>query len=126
MNGSRRDRGIALARRLFGDTMRRIEMPKRFRRWTVEHVFGEVWQGGELTLEERSLVTCTILMSLAREDELRLHLTGARNLGIPREKLEAIISHAAHYAGWPVAVGAFRALEEVWPPGQDARNPPST
>jgi alkylhydroperoxidase/carboxymuconolactone decarboxylase family protein YurZ len=26
-----------------------------------------------------------------------------------------MITHVAHYAGWPVAVSAFRVLDEVWP-----------
>ena len=48
-----------------------------------------------------------------REAELRIHLNGALNLGIEREKLEAVLTHVAHYAGWPVAVSGFRVLEEV-------------
>jgi len=35
--------------------------------------------------------------------------------GGKREQLEAMITHAAHYAGWPVAASAFRVLAEVWP-----------
>ena len=44
----------------------------------------------------------------------RLHFRGARNLGIERSKIEAMITHVAHYAGWPVAVSALRVLGEVW------------
>ena len=29
------------------------------------------------------------------------------------EKGIEIITHLAHYGGWPIAVGAFRVLEEV-------------
>jgi 4-carboxymuconolactone decarboxylase len=54
-------------------------------------------------------------VALARENEQRLHFRGAKNLGIPRRKVETMIAHVAHYAGWPVAVGAFRVLDEVWP-----------
>ena len=38
----------------------------------------------------------------------------ARNLGIPRARVEAVINHVAYYAGWPVAVSAMRTLDEVW------------
>ena len=38
----------------------------------------------------------------------------AAYLGIPRAKLEELITHVAHYAGWPAAVSAFRVLDEVW------------
>ena len=78
-------------------------------------MFGDLWQDEDLELWERSLVTCTILVALNREGEQRIHLKAAKELGVPREKLEAMIIHAAHYAGWPVAASAFRTLDEVWP-----------
>jgi alkylhydroperoxidase/carboxymuconolactone decarboxylase family protein YurZ len=36
-------------------------------------------------------------------------------VGVERAKLVGVITHAAHYAGWPSAVGALRVLQEVWP-----------
>lgn len=80
----------------------------------MAHLFGDVWQGNELAIEERSLITCATLTTLGREAELRLHVRGARNLGIGREKLEAMMIHVAHYAGWPAGVSALRVLDEVW------------
>ena len=113
---NKRDKGTALARRLFeGVDTGGVKMPPTLTRYTMEHVFGDVWQQDDLALEERSLVTCTMLIALNREAEQRLHFVGAKNLGIPRSKLEAVITHAAHYAGWPSAVGASRVLNEVWP-----------
>ena len=49
--------------------------------------------------EQRSLITCTVLVALGREPEQRLHFRGARNLGIERATLEAMINHVAYYAG---------------------------
>jgi len=114
MSESKMEKGIGVIMRLFGGAAGAGPLPDEFRRITVEHLFGDVWQGPDLTLEERSLLTCTVLVALAREAEQRLHFRGARNLGIERPKLEAMITHVAHYAGWPVAVSAFRTLEEVW------------
>lgn len=94
------------------------DVPKRFARMSVDHLFGEVWLGEDLEQAERSLLTCAMLVVLNREVEMRIHFTGARNLGVERKKLEEMIIHAAHYAGWPVAVAAFRALNEVWPEAQ--------
>lgn len=108
------ERGIAVVRRLFGGAAGGAKLPADFARMTVEHVFGEVWSRPGLAIEERSLLTCAVLVALAREGEQRLHFRGARNLGIPRAKLEETITHVAHYAGWPVAVSAFRVLDEVW------------
>jgi len=114
MAEDRATKGIELVQRLLGGAAGATRMPPEFARMTIEHLFGEVWQGEGLALEERSLATCAVLIALGRESEQRLHFRGARNLGIARAKLEALITHIAHYAGWPVAVGAFRVLDEVW------------
>ena len=115
MNEGRAAKGRAVLERLCGDADAINAFPEKFRRYTLEHLFGDVWQGDGLSLEERSLVTCTMLTALAREPEQRFHFAGAKRLGIPREKLVDMITHAAHYAGWPNAVGALRNLNEVWP-----------
>jgi 4-carboxymuconolactone decarboxylase len=111
----KRTKGIALARRLFEGVKGGTRMPEAFTNDTMAHLFGDVWQRTDLALEERSLVTCTILVALNREAEQRLHFVGAKNLGLPRTKIEGMIAHAAHYAGWPCAASAFRVLNEVWP-----------
>ena len=115
MSESKAEKGAATIRRLFGDAAGRTPLSDELRRHTVEHLFGDVWQGEALAIEERSLATCAVLIALGREPEQRIHFTGARNLGIPHSKIEALIDHIAHYAGWPVAVGASRSLAEVWP-----------
>ena len=115
MSDSKAEKGAEVIERLFGGATRESPLPGEFRRMTVEHLFGDVWQGPELSIEERSLLTCTVLVALGREAEQRLHFRGARNVGIPRGKMEAMITHVAHYAGWPAAVSAFHVLQEVWP-----------
>lgn len=115
MTDDKADKGLAMLRKLFGENVTAPDFPEDLKRYTVEHLFGDVWQGAGLTTEERSLLTCTVLVALGREAEQRIHFRGARNLGIPRGKIEAMLAHVAHYAGWPVAVSANRALDEVWP-----------
>ena len=106
--------GRELAGRLFAGGPATPAIHKSLARHTVAHLFGDVWQDPTLELQERSLITCTVLVATGREAEQHLHFRGARNLGISREKLEAMITHVAHYAGWPVAVSASRTLAEVW------------
>ena len=106
--------GKQLAARLFAGAPRSRPLPREMTRHTIGHLFGDVWQGDGLTLEQRSLITCTVLVTTGKEAELRLHLRGARNLGIERAALEAMMIHVAHYAGWPAGVSALRALDEVW------------
>ena len=116
----KREKGIAFFKKLTEGaanppSLSKGAMPEKFTNYTLEHLFGGVWQGEELNLEQRSMITCTILVALNREAEQRIHFPGAKNLGVKREQLEAMITHAAHYAGWPVAASAFRVLAEVWP-----------
>lgn len=113
-NDDKRSKGIELARVLLKGTPKGGRVPDKFRDYSLEHLFGDVWQGEELSTEERSLITCAILVGLNRENEQQIHFRAARNLGLPREKIEGLIIHAAHYAGWPCAASAFNTLNEVW------------
>ncbi|MDG2115805.1 MAG: carboxymuconolactone decarboxylase family protein [Porticoccaceae bacterium] len=109
-------KGMAMVDKLFpGADPDALSLSDDFTKYTVEHLFGDVWQGDQISLKERSLATCTVLIAMNRTSEQKIHFTAARNLGIPREKLEEIIAHVAHYAGWPVAMSAFHTLNEVWP-----------
>ncbi len=119
-SSDKREKGKALARILLKGSEAGPRVPKKFVGYSLEHLFGDVWQGEELSLEERSLLTCTILVALNREAEQRIHFRAANNLGLPRERIEGMITHAAHYAGWPVAASAFRILAEVWPEEEGA------
>lgn len=108
------EKGQAILQKLFAGATPRTALPPDFGRMTVEHVFGNLWSRPGLTLEEREIVTSSVLIALGREHEQKLHFRAARNLGISRAKLEEIVMHVAHYAGWPAAVTAYGVLDEVW------------
>jgi 4-carboxymuconolactone decarboxylase len=108
------EKGAAILQKLFAGATPRTALPADFGRMTVEHLFGGVWTRPGLTLEEREIVTTSVLVALGREHEQRIHFRAARNLGLSRAKLEEILIHVAHYAGWPAAVTAFGVLDEVW------------
>ena len=108
------EKGAAILQKLFKGATPRTALPADFGRMTVEHVFGNVWSRPGLTLEEREIVTSSVLVALGREHEQRLHFRAARNLGLSRAKLEEIVMHVAHYAGWPAAVTAYGVLDAVW------------
>jgi len=108
------ERGRQLAGRLFAGAPRGTALPADMQRHTMAHLFGDVWQDDTLALEERSMLTCAVLATLGRDTELRVHVRGARNLGIERARLEAVMVHVAHYAGWPAGVSGLRVLIDVW------------
>ena len=81
-----------------------------------EQLFGTIWSRPGLPTKLRSLITMTALMALGRGPELRLHMRGALNLGIPPEEIKELIVHVSQYSGVPTAVEAIRAFNEVTAP----------
>lgn len=110
----RYEKGAEVMQKLLGRVPEEGAMQEDFRQITVKNLFGDIWTRPNLEIEERSLITMAALTVLGREPELRIHLRGAQNLGMPREKVEEIMIHLAHYGGWPVAVGGMRAIAEVY------------
>ena len=81
-----------------------------------EQLFGTIWSRPGLPIKLRSLLTMTALMALGRGPELRLHMRGALNLGIPPEEIKELIVHVSQYSGVPTAIEAIRAFNEVTAP----------
>lgn len=76
-------------------------------------LFGDVWEGPELSKRDRSLITVAVLTALYRTDELKGHLQRALDNGVTEEELKGMITHVAFYAGWPTAVNAGRVALDV-------------
>jgi len=108
------EKGAAKMKELFGVEPRPGTMHEDFFQITVENLFGDIWNRPGLELKERSMITVAALTVLARERELKVHLRGALNAGISREKLNEIMIHLAHYGGWPVGVNGLRIAKEVF------------
>jgi alkylhydroperoxidase/carboxymuconolactone decarboxylase family protein YurZ len=98
-----------------GDTFLRA-FDEGFATFLNEQLFGTIWSRPGLPIKLRSLLTMTALMALGRGPELRLHMRGALNLGIPPEEIKELIVHVSQYSGVPTAVEAIRAFNEVTAP----------
>ena len=85
-----------------------------FMKHTAGNLFGAVWTRPGLELRERSMITLAALIVLGRENELRIHLRGAHNIGIPLETVEEMLMHLAHYGGWPIAVSGLRIARDMY------------
>ena len=58
-------------------------------RYIVEFAFGDIYAREGLSLQERELVTIASLLTAGGcEPQLRVHLNGARNVGVPPEKID--------------------------------------
>ncbi len=65
------------------------------------NLYREIWTRTALTVSDRSMITVALLAALGRDRELARHIEGALNIGISCERINEIMLHVAHYAGWP-------------------------
>ena len=78
-------------------------------------LFGEVWNDGAIDLKTRCIITVVSLMASGVTDSsLGYHLQNAKNNGVTKEEIAAIITHAAMYVGWPKGWAVFRQAKEIW------------
>ena len=116
-----RKKGLEILKKM--DLLKNDETPvsKDLLKQIIDMFYGTIWSRTEqLSLQERSMITLTVLVALNRENELKSHLRGAKNLGITKEKIEEMILHVAHYSGFPTAVSASQLLNKVWDEKKDS------
>ncbi len=78
-------------------------------------LFGEVWNDETIDRKTRCIITVVSLMASGITDSsLTYHLQNAKNNGVTREEIAAVITHAGMYTGWPKAWAVFRLAKEVW------------
>lgn len=82
--------------------------------YTERMLFGEVWEQPELSKRDRSLITCTALVALGKERQMKGHFQRALHNGVTREELIGLITHLAFYAGWPCAMTGATIAKEVF------------
>jgi 4-carboxymuconolactone decarboxylase len=69
-------------------------------------LFSDVWADPALSPRDRSIATVAALVALYRPEQLPTHLRRARDNGVTRDELAALITHLAFYAGFPAAISA--------------------
>ncbi len=78
-------------------------------------LFGEVWNEAVLPVKMKCIITVVSLMASGITDSsLAYHLQNAKNHGVTREEIAAIITHVTMYVGWPKGWAVFRLAKEVW------------
>ena len=110
--------GLRIQQEIMGDDFPQRAMDsttpltRPYQELLVSFTFGEVWKRDELSRAERSLVTCAMLIALNRPDQLRVHIRGALNNGVPKEKIFELAIHALAYCGAPLAGTARNTIVE--------------
>lgn len=78
-------------------------------------LFGEVWDQQAISTKEKCIITVVALMAQGITDaSLAHHLQNAKNNGVTREEIAAIITHATMYSGWPKGWAVFRLAKDIW------------
>ena len=78
-------------------------------------LFGEVWNEDAVSVKTKCIITVVSLMASGITDSsLVYHLENAKNHGVSREEIAAIITHATMYVGWPKGWAVFRLAKDVW------------
>ena len=90
-------------------------------------VTGQMYGRERIPHKVRQLVTVAALTVLEREEELKLHIHAALNVGCSVQEVAEVIFQMAVYGGVPAMNSALKALREVlkargeWPPRKGPR-----
>ena len=91
------------------------EFAPEFAHFNDDVLFGENWNNEDIDLKTRSIITVVALMSQGITDSsLKYHLQTAKNNGVTKKEISAVVTHVAFYAGWPKAWAVFNLAKEVW------------
>lgn len=107
----RRAEGRAAMRAVYGWD---IDPTTPFEVATVDHLFGEVWAAGDLSVRDRRLVLIGLAAGSGLEDVAGLQLDAAIRLGeLEDDDARQLVVFLAHYAGWPRAAKLNTEVEAI-------------
>lgn len=94
-----------------------------FAHYNDDILFGENWNNHDIDTKTRSIITVVALVSQGITDNsLKHHLQNAKNHGVTKSEIAAIITNTAFYSGWPKAWATFNLAKEVWNENETALN----
>ena len=86
-----------------------------FARYLVEFPFGDVYSRGGLDLKQREIATIAALAALGHAlPQFKVHVAAGLHVGLTREEILEIVIQMAVYAGFPAALNALFAAQEVF------------
>ncbi|WP_231962596.1 carboxymuconolactone decarboxylase family protein [Aquirufa nivalisilvae] len=102
------EKKVSAAEKMLGD------FAPRLLDYTDNVLFGDVWEGKELSRRERSLITVAALVAGEHSNQLNFHLNYAKQHGLTEAELVEVITHLAFYVGWPKAMTAIMIAKEAF------------
>jgi 4-carboxymuconolactone decarboxylase len=82
----------------------------KFAQLTNDVVFGNLWEGHDLTPRDRSLVTIAAIAAMGDDAQLDPYLRRGLDSGLTRDQITEALTHLGFYAGWTKATRALTAV----------------
>jgi 3-oxoadipate enol-lactonase/4-carboxymuconolactone decarboxylase len=89
------------------------DLTRDFQDLITRYAWGEIWNRPGLDRRSRSMITMTAMVAGGHQEELALHLRGARNNGLTDAEIAEVLMQTAIYCGVPKANTAFRIAQRV-------------
>ena len=88
--------------------------PGDFFGYTVEHLFGDIWEREGLSLRDRRLLLIGLMVAEGLTDTLGIQLDSSLAKGdLSADDLREIVIFLSHYAGWPKGAGLNTMVEQA-------------
>lgn len=86
--------------------------PGDFFGYTVEHLFGDIWEREGLSLRDRRLLLIGLMVAAGLDGTLGIQLDSCLAKGdLDADDLREIVIFLSHYAGWPKGAGLNSMVE---------------
>lgn len=107
-----RRRGLEKMEHVYGFEM--ADGDGDFFRYTVEHLFGDIWQRPGLSDRDRRMFLIGLLVGSNQHDVLNIQIPAAHAAGeLGDEELRELVILMCHYAGWPHGARLNSLVEDV-------------
>lgn len=116
----RHEQGMKIRRGVLGDAhvdraeVNKSEFNSAFQDFITRYAWGEIWSRPGLPRHTRSLITLAMMVALHREEEFKMHVRAAFNIGVNRAQIEEVLLQSAIYCGLPAANSAFNWAQQVF------------
>ena len=114
------DRGLAVRKEVLGEDYvnKSIAGADEFTRtmaeWSTEYCWGALWTRPGLDRRSRSIANLSMIATLNRPHELKLHVKAAVKNGLSRDEIKEVLLQVAVYAGVPAGIDSFRIAREAF------------
>lgn len=88
--------------------------PGDFLAYTVDHLFGDVWNRPALDVPARRLLAIGVLAALGQAELCDIQFDAAMANGeLTEEQVREVVIHLTHYVGWPLGAQLNNSAERV-------------